>query len=106
MQTRSREICMLRAVGLSIPMVRRMLLFENLTMGGAAIVLSFAVLQPVLRYLYATSDMKAFGHGYSFDAAAFLLVAAGALAVCAALSVRILKVWKSRNVAEGIGRFE
>ena len=60
----------------------------------------------VLRYLYAASDMKAFGHGFSFDAAAFLLVAAGALAVCAALSVRILKVWKSRNVAEGIGRFE
>ena len=106
MQSRSREICMLRAVGMSIPMVRRMLLFENLTMGGAAIVLSFAVLQPVLRYLYAASDMKAFGHGFSFDAAAFLLVAAGALAVCAALSVRILKVWKSRNVAEGIGRFE
>lgn len=106
MQSRTREICMLRAVGLSIPMVKRMLLFENLILGAVGILSGFLVLWPVLRYVYFSSEMNSFGHGFAFDWNSFGMVSAGTLLVCAGLSVRILKSWKSRSIMDGIGRFE
>ena len=106
MQSRTREICMLRAVGLSIPMVKRMLLFENLILGAVGILSGFLVLWPVLRYVYFSSEMNSFGHGFAFDWNSFGMVSAGALLVCAGLSVRILKSWKSRSIMDGIGKFE
>lgn len=33
MKMRSQEVCMLRAIGVSVKMLRKMLFFENLTLG-------------------------------------------------------------------------
>ncbi len=106
MQTRTKEVCMLRAVGLRISMVQKMILFENTLLGTAAVFAAFVLVQPALKYLYAVSDMEAFGHRFSFDHRAFLSAAAGALAVCMLLSLRLLKEWRTKRIMEGIGRFE
>ncbi len=106
MQTRTREICMLRAIGMSVAMTKKMLLFENMVLGVAGVVLAFILTHPVLRYLYQISDMKAFGHPFQYDYAVFALVAAAALSICVLLSLRILKSWKSRRIVEGIGKIE
>ena len=106
MQKRTREICMLRAVGMSVAMTRKVMLFENVILGAAAVLAAFLLSHPVLRYLYRISDMRAFGQGFHFAYAEFALVAACVLAICVALSFGILKSWKTRQITEGIGRFE
>lgn len=100
MQTRTREISMMRAVGLSVSMAKKMLLFENIILGLAAVVFAFGLSQPTLRYLYFMSDMRAFGHDFHFDFMAFAIVVFFALLLCAALSFKILKAWKTRRIAE------
>lgn len=106
MQKRTKEICMLRAIGMSVAMTKRMMLFENLILGIAAVGAAFLLSCPVLKYLYGTSMMQAFGHGFHFAYTEFFLVAAGTLVICVCLSFGILKAWKTRQITEGIGRFE
>lgn len=106
MQTRTREVSMLRAVGLSVTMTKKMIMFENIILCMIAVFISFILSWPVLRYLYSISDMRAFGHNFRFAYAAFILISAGALIICAVLSLRILKQWKSKKIIEGIGDLE
>ena len=106
MQTRTKEICMLRAIGMSVVMTKKMMLFENVILGIMGIMIAFILTQPVLRYLYMISNMKAFGHAFHYNYAAFALVAFGTLFICFILSFGILKSWKSRHIVEGIGKIE
>ena len=106
MQTRTREICMLRAIGMRVAMLKQMMLFENLVLGTAGILLSFVISQPVLRYLYKISDMKAFGHMFRFNIKAFGLIAVGTWMICIFLSYILLKAWKSEHIIEGIEKIE
>lgn len=106
MQTRTKEVCMLRAIGMSILMIKKMLMFENLILGAVGIMIAFFLSQPIEKYLYDASDMRAFGHSYSFDYAAFALISGAALFICIVLSTGILKEWKTRNIVEGIGKVE
>lgn len=106
MQTRTREICMLRAVGMSVRMTRKMMLFENVILGLIAAAGAFVLSQPVLRYLYQISDMRAFGHPFHYPMGTFLFIFACALAVCMALSFRILGEWRTKRIMEGAGKVE
>ena len=106
MQTRTKEICMLRALGMSISMTKKMIMFENVALGFAGILLAFALSQPVFRYLYMVSDMRSFGHEFQFAYTDFALVSGCALLICILLSMGILKTWKSRHIIEGIGSFD
>ncbi len=103
MYARTREICMLRAAGLSVSMARRMLLMENMMLGTAAVILAFFLTHPALKYLYRISGMKAQGHAFSYHYAAFGAAAAVVLAVCAVLSLNICREWKSRHIMEAFG---
>ena len=106
MQVRTREVCMLRAVGLSVSMTKKMIMIENVVLGCAGLGIAFVLSNPVLKYLYKISDMEAFGHSYSFDYRAFISVSVCALVVCVLLSMGILKEWKTKRILEGIGKFE
>ena len=106
MQARTREVSMLRAVGLSVSMTKKMFFFENAALGTGGILLAFFWLQPVLRYLYQNSQMAAFGHRFVFNYFDFFLISAVALGICTILSGRILKVLRSRRIVEGLGSFE
>ncbi len=106
MQKRTKEICMLRAIGMSVAMARRVMLFENLILGLVSVLAAFVLSHPVLKYLYKLSDMWSFGHEFYFVYMEFSLVAAVAMAVCVFLSFGILKSWKTKRITEGIGRFE
>lgn len=106
MQKRTREISMLRAIGMSVAMTKRMMMFENLTLGIVSVLAAFGLSWPVLRYLYEISDMQAFGHEFHFASVEFFLAAAGALVICVLMSFGILKSWKTRRITEGIGSFE
>lgn len=106
MQKRTREICMLRAIGMSVSMTKRMMLFENLILGVVSIWAAFVLSHPVLKYLYGISDMQSFGHKFHFAYMEFIFVAAGTLVICVFLSFGILKSWKTKRITEGIGRFE
>ena len=106
MQKRTKEICMLRAIGMSVAMTKRMMLFENLILGIVSVLVALLLSHPVLKYLYKISDMKAFSHTFQFAYTDFLLVAAAALAICGFLSLGILKSWKTRQITERIGSFE
>ncbi len=106
MQKRTKEICMLRAIGMSVAMTKKVMLFENLILGWISVLAAFALSHPTLKYLYEMSDMQSFGHKFHFAYTEFTLMAAGALAICALLSFGILKSWKTKQITEGIGRFE
>ena len=106
MQKRTREICMLRAVGMSVTMTRKVMLFENVLLALTSILAAFALSQPVLHYLYRTSDMRTFGHDFHFAGVEFALVSGCVLAICIFLSFGILKSWKTRQITERIGKAE
>lgn len=91
MQTRTSEICMLRAIGMSVAMIKRMLLFENMVLGVVAIVMAFALSQPVLRYLYRISDMQAMGHSFQYNYGAFAVISGISLLICGLLTVESTK---------------
>lgn len=106
MQARTQEISMLRAVGMSVRMTRRMLLLENILLGTVGILAGFFFSHPVLKYLYQISDMKAFGHPFRYSDGGFLLVSACALGICMLMSFSILKEWKTKQIMAGIGKIE
>lgn len=106
MQTRTREVCMLRAVGLSVAMAKKMIFWENIILGATAVIVAYFLSQPVLRYLYAISDMGVFGHNFHYAYLAFSLVSFGALLICALLSMRILEAWKTRYITQGMGDYQ
>lgn len=106
MQTRTREVCMLRAIGMSVAMTKKMMLFENVILGTVGILLAFVFTQTVLRYLYRLSDMRAFGHPFHFNYIAFFMISFGTWFVCIILSLGILKSWKAKQIIEGIGKIE
>lgn len=106
MYARTREICMLRAVGLSVAMAKQLMMAENAILGVTAVAASFALLQPILRYLYRISDLEAEGHAFSFPYAAFSGISAAAVLLCIVLSRRVLRSWKTRRIMEAMGQAE
>lgn len=106
MQTRTREVCMLRAIGMSVVMTKKMLLMENVILSVTAVAAAFLLSQPTLRILYSISDMKAYGHVFRYDYRAFAAVSGMALVISVLLSFGILKSWKSRQIVEGMGKIE
>lgn len=106
MQARTREICMLRAIGVSISMTKKIFLFENMILGAVSVLCAFFLSWPVLWYLYKISDMKVFGHKFCYDYAAFSGVSVVALLLCIFLSQRILKSWKTKQIMEAMGKVE
>lgn len=106
MQARTQEICMLRAVGMSVAMTKRMMLWENTLLGVAGILAGFVLSHPVLQYLYRISDMKAFGHPFRYPYGGFLLISASALGICILMSFCILRDWKTKQIMAGIGKIE
>lgn len=102
MRIRTREISMLRAVGMSVAMVNRIFLFENLVLGFLAALLAYLLSWPVLWYLYERSWMQAFHHGFVFAYPAFTMVSAATLIICILVSRSLKKIWKSRKIAEEI----
>ncbi|MCI9080658.1 MAG: ABC transporter permease [Lachnospiraceae bacterium] len=104
MYSRTREICMLRAVGMSVLMAREIFLIENMVLGLVAVAASYFISHPVLHYIYKTSDMKLYGHRFSFNYTAFILVSITALVLCIVLSLDILKSWKTKQIMEAMGK--
>ena len=103
MYARTREICMLRAVGMSVLMAREIFVFENLVLSMVSVIIAYFVSHPVLSYLYNISDMKLYGHKFEFDYAAFLAVSITAIVLCILLSLDILKSWKTRQITGVMG---
>ena len=58
MQIRTQEICMFRAIGMSVKMIRCMMIFENTMLGLCGVALAYLCSIPVLKYLYEQSDME------------------------------------------------
>ena len=106
MQARTKEICMLRAIGLSIVMAKKIMMIENGIVGIVSILAAYLISLPILQYLYSLSELELYGHHISFDYKAFLFIAAATLLLCAGLSRRILKEWKGKQILEGIGKVE
>lgn len=104
MHVRTGEICMLRAVGLSVAMARQLFLYENMTAAVVSVIVAYAVSHPVTRTLYNLSDMKVYGHDFVFDVPAFALISTAAVLLCAALSVNVIKSWKTRQLAQVLGK--
>lgn len=104
MYSRTREVCMLRAVGMSILMTRQIFLFENMILCIISVIAAYFISHPVLHYLYKTSDMKVYGHNFSFNYPAFLTVSVAAIFLCLFLSLNILKSWKTRQITEAMGK--
>ncbi|MGI6010272.1 MAG: FtsX-like permease family protein [Ruminococcus sp.] len=102
MRSRTKEICMLRALGMGVAMVKQMFLLENLILGCLAALAAFWLAHPALGYLYEISQMKVFGHRFTFACGAFGAACGGALIICVLLSLLTQKVWKSRKMAEEI----
>lgn len=104
MQIRTQEICMFRAIGMSVKMIRRMMIFENTMLGLCGAVLAYFCSIPVLRYLYRQSDMRAFGHKYQFDYPAFFMISAVAVLLCILLAGRLSKDWKTKKIMEQMNK--
>lgn len=106
MQIRTKEICMLRAIGMSIAMIKRMLLFENGILGIISIAAAYFLSWPALKYLYKISDMKLYGHLFHYNYYAFFIISFVALVILAILSRRILASWKTKQIIEAMGSIE
>ena len=106
MKMRSQEVCMLRAIGVSVKMLRKMLFFENLTLGLLASGCASILAPPVLKFLYQRSMMALFSHPYSFQVTSFLIVAMTVIAICVMLSMRLLEEWKMQDVVSGIVKYD
>lgn len=106
MKMRSQEVCMLRAIGVSVKMLRKMLFFENLTLGLLASGCASILAPPVLKFLYHRSMMALFSHPYSFQVTSFLIVAMTVIAICVMLSMRLLEEWKMQDVVSGIVKYD
>lgn len=104
--TKPFSLAVLRAVGISITMVREIMIFENEILGCIAILAAYLVSWPVLGYLYSISEMELYGYHFFFDDRAFLWISGAALLLCGMLSGRILTEWKSKRIMEGIGKVE
>lgn len=103
MVIRTKEISMFRAIGMSIKMIRKVVLFENIMLFSMGSILSGILLQPVLRMIYHDSDMKLFGHPFRFETGAFLFIVIGVMLFCGASSVFMTKSWKTKKIMEQIG---
>lgn len=106
MYSRTREICMLRAVGMSVSMAREIFVFENTILSIVSVIVSYFLSHPVLYYLYKISDMKVFGHKFAYNYAAFLIISAATVILCMVLSANILKLWKTKHIIEAMGKVE
>ena len=106
MQVRTREICMLRAIGMSIAMTKKIQMIENGILGCIAGLIAYFLSKPILRYLYQLSDMEVNGHPFSYDYKAFFLIFIAMLFLCLFLSGRILKSWKTKHIMEAMGKAE
>lgn len=106
MRTRTQEICMLRAIGMSVKMIRRMMVFENGLLGLSGVALAYLCANPILRYLYQNSDMKSFGHAFHFDYGAFAAISLVALLVCVLLASFLSKDWKTKQIMERMNQVE
>lgn len=106
MKIRTQEICMLRAIGMSVKMIRRMMIFENIMLGVFGVALAYLASVPVLRYLYGQSNMRAFGHGYRFDYTAFFGISFMAVLLCILLAGRLSKDWKTKKIMEQMNKVE
>lgn len=104
MHTRTREICMLRAVGMSVLMVKQVFLMENMILSVISAVAAYFLSMPVVRYLYNISDMKVYGHLFAYPYSAFLVIFAAAAALCMALSIRLPKAWETKKIMEAMGK--
>ena len=104
MYSRTREICMLRAVGMSVLMAREIFVLENTILCAISVIAAYFLSHPVLYYLYKISDMKVFGHKFAYNYTAFLIISAATAILCIVLSANILKSWKTRQIIEAIGK--
>lgn len=104
MYLRTREICMLRAVGMSVSMARQIFVTENIVLCIMSIIAAGFISYPVLQYLYAISDMEVFGHEFSFNYNAFIVISAAAIILCLLLSMNILKSWKTKQISDVMGK--
>lgn len=106
MQVRTKEICMLRAIGMSIAMTKKVQMFENALLACSAIFMAYLLSIPILKYLYQLSDMEVYGHGFSYDYKIFLTISSVALLLCIGLSRKVLKSWKTKQIMEAVGKIE
>lgn len=104
MYSRTREICMLRAVGMSVSMAREIFLIENIILGIVSVIAAGFFSYPVLRYLYKISDMEVFGHKFSYNYTAFITISAATIVLCIMLSVNIIKSWKTRQITSAMAK--
>ena len=100
MFARTKEICIYRAIGMSIKTIRNSVMFENITLFLVGSLLSGILLQPVLRYMYEQSSMKSYGHLFHFDYVAYGAVVIVALMFCVILSATMTKDWKTKRIVE------
>lgn len=104
MYLRTREICMLRAVGMSVSMARQIFVTENIILCMLSIITAGFLSYPVLRYLYKISDMEVFGHKFLYNYNAFITISAATMILCILLSMNILKSWKTRQITDAMER--
>ena len=98
MQSRTRVICMLRAMGMSVAMIRKMTIFENVILALFGIAFGYLCSVPVVKYLYAASDMKAMGHPFHYCYGAYVVIAIATVGLCTGLSVSLVKEWRTRKI--------
>lgn len=106
MQIRTREICMLRAIGMSVKMIRRMMIFENAILTSCGVMLAYLCSGPVQRYLYHQSDMKAFAHPYRFSYPAFVTISVLAILTGILIAAFLSGDWRTRRIMERMNQAE
>lgn len=99
-QVRVREIAMFRSVGMSVKMVRKMMLFENVMLGMMGVLLALFASYPVLGYLYNQSDMKAFAHSFQFEFFSFFLISFVVIVISMFVTIIISMDWKTKKIVE------
>lgn len=105
-QTRKKEICVLRAIGMKYSAIKQTVILEILNICFVSFLGGYGVAQIISRYLYGQSDLKIFGYIYKFDIIIYLLVCLATLLICTFMSYWIVRNNSGRNIIGNMNYIE
>lgn len=105
-QTRKKELCILRAVGMKYGAAKQMAVLEIMNISGAAVLVGYGIAQGISRYLYSQSELKNYGYIYQFDFGVYFAVCLTALMLCGIMSYRMVRDISGKSMIGDINAIE
>ena len=105
-QTRKKELCILRAVGMKYRAVKQMAVLEIMNISGTAVLAGYGIAQGISRYLYSRSELNNFGYIYQFELWKYLAICLVAMHICGVMAYQMVKNISEKSMIGDINAIE